>query len=382
MTVEEERRCEEVAQLLIEGKKGEELADAFRDLDSAREGSPAAWPFVHSQQHQQQQHLHRRLSSVPLPNDDHPAFSGITLPSVPFLPTSRAPSPVSSTSRHLHQAAQYNHLGRRISSSAGAMFPPHDHQSRLWAMPIQARPHSLQRDQSPVREVDTSLFNSTFQLESSLQESPFNVADLIAGLPAAHGPLDPSVGSHYHPIGPLEGLRLHERLGPMDTFPDAMDWRTPASEVDEAYSKAPTPYEYEYEGAPAFTRDDPSLYALSRGEGGSMRTTASPYTPLNGNRPLPSQCDNPCPMNMDDPTQQPPMLYQPKPTTPTATAFSDMFNDVGGEVYGGLSVGDGYSADAAFRTLFEPLGFDAGYGAEGVGGAVGYEYADGMGMVG
>ena len=377
VTVEDERRCEEVAQLLIEGKKGEELVAAFRDLDSAREGSPAAWPFVHTQQHQQQ-HLHERLSSVPLPNDYYPAFSGITLPSVPVLPTSRAPSPVSSTSRHLHQAAQYNYLGRRISSSASAMFPPHDHQS---AMPMQARPHSLQRDHSPLPEDATSMFNPSFQLESSLQESPFNVTDLIAGLPAAHGPLDPSLGSHHHPVGLLEGLRPHDTLGPMDTFPDAMDWRTPASEVDEAYSKAPTPYEYEYEGAPAFTRDDPSPYTLSRGEGGSIRTTTSPYTPLNDNRSLPSQFDNPCPMNMDDPTQQPPVLYQPKPTTPTATAFCDMFKDVGGEVYGGLSVGDDYSAHAAFNTLFEPLGFDAGYGAEGVGGVVGYEYADGMGMV-
>jgi len=47
-----------------------------------------------------------------------------------------------------------------------------------------------------------------------------------------------------------------------------------------------------------------------------------------------------------------------------------------------LSVGDGYNADAAFDTLFEPLGFDAGYGVDGAGGAAGYEYVEGMGMVG
>ena len=52
-----------------------------------------------------------------------------------------------------------------------------------------------------------------------------------------------------------------------------------------------------------------------------------------------------------------------------------------GEVYGGLSAVDGYSADAATDTLFEPLGFDTGYGIEGVG-AARYEYADGMAMVG
>jgi hypothetical protein len=37
-----------------------------------------------------------------------------------------------------------------------------------------------------------------------------------------------------------------------------------------------------------------------------------------------------------------------------------------------------------FHTLFESLGFDAGYGVEGAGGAggaAGYEYAEGMGVV-
>jgi len=119
------RICEEVAQLLLEGKKGEELAAAVRDLNSrssAREETPAGL-FVH-QQRQQQQHLHGRSSSVPLPNHCYPAFSVITLPSVPFLPTSRAPSPVNSISRHLHQAARYNHLGHRRSSSVGAIFSP------------------------------------------------------------------------------------------------------------------------------------------------------------------------------------------------------------------------------------------------------------------
>ena len=383
MTVEDERRCEEVAQLLLEGKKGEELAAAVRDLDSrsdTRERSPGAGPalFMHQQQHQQP--LHRRSSSVPLPNDYYPAFSGITLPSVPFLPTSRAPSPVNSISRHLHQAAQYNHLGHRRSSSAGAMFSPHHYQSRSWTMPMETHPLSLQRDHSPLPEVDTSLFNPSFQLESPVQESPFNVAELLAGLPAAHGPLDPSLNSHHHSVGPLEGLSPHDTLGPMGTFPDTMEWLTPASET---YSEAPTPYEYDYEGTPAFARDGPSLFPLasaSSSEGGST----SPYTPQNGNPPLPSQFDNAsaqfsdhCQMN----TAQP-VLHQPKPTTPTATAFSDMWKDEGGEVYGGLSVGDGYSADAAFDTLFEPLGFDAGYGVEGAGGATGYEYAEGMGMVG
>ena len=83
-------------------------------------------------------------------------------------------------------------------------------------------------------------------------------------------------------------------------------------------------------------------------------------------------------MNMNNLMQPPvPVLHQPKLTMPTATVFSDMWKDVGGDIYGGLSVSDGYSADAAFDTLFEPLGLGAGYGVEGV---VGYEYAEGMGI--
>jgi len=104
----------------------------------------------------------------------------------------------------------------------------------------------------------------------------------------------------------------------------------------------------------------------------------SPYMPPNRNPPLPSHFDNACQMNMNNLMQPPvPVLHQPKLTMPTATVFSDMWKDVGGDIYGGLSVSDGYSADAAFDTLFEPLGLGAGYGVEGV---VGYEYAEGMGI--
>ena len=63
-------------------------------------------------------------------------------------------------------------------------------------------------------------------------------------------------------------------IGPMEPFPDAMDWLTPAgSDVDAAYSEASTPCEYE--GTPAFARHDPSLFALARRDGGSIGTTTS-----------------------------------------------------------------------------------------------------------
>ena len=42
-----------------------------------------------------------------------------------------------------------------------------------------------------------------------------------------------------------------------------MDWLTPVSEVHVAYSEAPTPYEYDYEGSPAFVLDNPSFFAFA-----------------------------------------------------------------------------------------------------------------------
>ncbi|KAJ7923342.1 hypothetical protein B0H13DRAFT_2316530 [Mycena leptocephala] len=145
---EDERRCEEVAALLLQGKKGEELAWAVRDLDSRRQaelahsspspipppyhqnskfpsplnldpmyypqmassppsssltsshasgsatGSPYSLPMPLEHQHdgRDQTWRHRRSSSVPLPNDySFPPFMygegngmGITLPSIGF----------------------------------------------------------------------------------------------------------------------------------------------------------------------------------------------------------------------------------------------------------------------------------------------------------
>jgi hypothetical protein len=92
VTAEDERRCEEVAQLLLEGKKGDELAAAVRDLDRMRSNTPGSSQSPEPSPAPLSSSLlavpsaasfygHRRSSSVPLPNDFHP----ITLPSVPFL---------------------------------------------------------------------------------------------------------------------------------------------------------------------------------------------------------------------------------------------------------------------------------------------------------
>ncbi|KAF4611880.1 hypothetical protein D9613_003570 [Agrocybe pediades] len=106
--LEEERRCEEVAQLLLQGKKGEELARAVKERDRARgygdvnnrrdanahlampiPTSSLQVPF--SMHHHPNHPYHRRSSSVPLPNEwlafaqnqNFNQHQGIALPSVP-----------------------------------------------------------------------------------------------------------------------------------------------------------------------------------------------------------------------------------------------------------------------------------------------------------
>lgn len=179
--VEDERRCEEVAQLLLEGKKGDELAAAVRNLDRMRSETPASQSMYPVFQH-------RRSSSVPLPNDFFAhQYSNIAIPSIPFLSTaSRPPSPVRSISRQ--QRMMYGH--RRTSSAQPNMF------TRSWTYPVPA----LQRDNSPLPEVDTSLFEPSFMNNFSFsnqdlnpQNAPFNINELLTSLPHeqnAPGPLD------------------------------------------------------------------------------------------------------------------------------------------------------------------------------------------------
>lgn len=130
-TPDDERRCEEVAQLLLEGKKGDELAAAVRSLDRLRTDSPDVGPS----------YPHRRSSSVPLP--DH-RYNGIALPALPFLTLSRSGSP-SNDVRMMY--------GQRRASSV------QPNPSRSWMMPP---PSTLTRDESPLPEVDTSLFDPSF----------------------------------------------------------------------------------------------------------------------------------------------------------------------------------------------------------------------------
>jgi hypothetical protein len=62
ITTEDERRCKNVAPLL-EGKKGDDLAVAVRDLNRLQSVSPSPSSEL------EMAHGHRHASSVPLPND-------------------------------------------------------------------------------------------------------------------------------------------------------------------------------------------------------------------------------------------------------------------------------------------------------------------------
>jgi hypothetical protein len=128
----DERRCEEVAQLLLEGKKGDELAAAVSRLDRLRTDSPDVGPKF----------THRRSSSVPLPDHRY----GIALPALPFMPLSRSGTPANDASMRMM-------YGQRRASSVQPI------PSRSWMMPP---PSTLARDNSPLPDVDTSLFDPSF----------------------------------------------------------------------------------------------------------------------------------------------------------------------------------------------------------------------------
>lgn len=155
----DERRCEEVAQLLLEGKKGEELAAAVRrlDLDRVREatGSQSPMPQMYAPIPMAMPaplYALRRSSSVPPPSVYHP----IMLPSMNFFAHqshgfSRPASPVNGISH-----ASRMIYGQRRASSANPTY------YEAWAIPQSLSPADLQRSITPFTEMDSSLFNPVF----------------------------------------------------------------------------------------------------------------------------------------------------------------------------------------------------------------------------
>lgn len=219
-TPEDERRCEEVAQLLLEGKKGEQLAEAVRNLDRLRSQTPVAHPSP--------LYTHRRSSSVPLPNDYYNPYANISIPSAPFFLPSRPASPMSRQQRMM--------IGqqRRPSSAGPAFF-------RSWTMPNpqMGHPQLLQHDTEPLPEPDPALFNtfSNFNFQTSPSETqapPFNVNELMTSLPPhaqAHvthlgmGPLD-------QPLAPQELMHMYNNDAAPNTYTSSQA-NNNASEVSD-----------------------------------------------------------------------------------------------------------------------------------------------------
>ncbi|KAI6097210.1 hypothetical protein F5141DRAFT_1150090 [Pisolithus sp. B1] len=167
VTPEDEQRCEAVAQLLLEGKKGDELAAAIRRLDGRSDQTTLPYAAYPS----------RRPSSVPLP--DSP-FHPIALPALPFLQVgSRAGSPVGNISR----SARFV-LGHRRPSSVQPV------PSRPWGVLDPMLP--LHHDLSSLPEVDSTLFDPAFLdagFSLQLQMDPsFNMDEMYSVPPLASSP--------------------------------------------------------------------------------------------------------------------------------------------------------------------------------------------------
>ncbi|KAH9848765.1 hypothetical protein C2E23DRAFT_738749 [Lenzites betulinus] len=259
----EEERCEAVAQLLLEGKKGEELAEAVRQLDMARALSRPesaasggfsmnAWP----PQGAVPAYLQRRPSSVPPPSTlFHPSHP-ISLPTVPFFAApapqmgffgadglfnhpgfgmgsssahgSRAPSPVGNIAR------TRTLVGLRRASSCQPI--PSE---RMWdsydtfssQQPYPASGWTLQPDNEPLPDVtDASIFQPGWTSSFKDASCAAPVADYAHVDP--HTPVYDAGAQHGHP--------LSLNIGPLDSF----DFGSAPSTATDGYS-AGTPGMYD-----------------------------------------------------------------------------------------------------------------------------------------
>ncbi|RPD60375.1 hypothetical protein L226DRAFT_547559 [Lentinus tigrinus ALCF2SS1-7] len=253
----DEERCEVVAQLLLEGKKGEELAEAIRQIDMARAMSRPESAESHHVNNQFAQssvplYLQRRPSSVPPPTTLYNPAHNIAIPSLPFFaaPTpqaafgsnamfngaeypmgvnsahgSRAASPVGNIAR-----AQRNFLGMRRASSCQPIpsermwdgYDPHPHHlpygqpapvPAAWQM-------QLQPDWEPLPEVtDASIFQPGWT--NSFKDAPPEPSQF-----------DPHMQAYLPPDAPPPHATLHVNIGPLDNY----DFASTPSTATDSYS--------------------------------------------------------------------------------------------------------------------------------------------------
>ncbi|KAI9458731.1 hypothetical protein HD554DRAFT_2138637 [Boletus coccyginus] len=243
-TPEDEQRCEEVAQLLLDGIKGDDLAAAIRRLDEHKMAAPPP-------PHHQPFYPPRRPSSVPLPDA---RFHPIALPSMSFFAQpSRSASPVSNISRNARMI-----IGQRRPSSALPHFgrtswgvdndiPMFPSEPGFYS-PSES---SLQRDDSPLPDVDTSLFEQTFNFgfpagPGEPAATIFN--DMFSNLP-------PHAASDSYNLAPMDHISPQDLSLSLDCLPPShfdlqengltASWLTPP--IDFPNSGPPSTYS----GSPA-----------------------------------------------------------------------------------------------------------------------------------
>ncbi|KAJ8462129.1 hypothetical protein ONZ51_g11101 [Trametes cubensis] len=197
----EEERCEAVAQLLLEGKKGEELAEAVRQLDMARalsrpeSAASGAFPSDSYPQPPVPLYLQRRPSSVPPPSTFYHPSHPIALPTVPFF---AAPGATDGVPRCQPIPSERMWDGYDVFSNQ-----PHFDSASLsmgnWP---------LHQDSEPLPEVtDASIFQPGWT--SSFKDASYN---------ASAAPFDPHATSYspHEGVPPQAALSLN--IGPLDNF--------------------------------------------------------------------------------------------------------------------------------------------------------------------
>lgn len=218
----DERRCEEVAQLLLEGKKGDELLAAVRRLDldrqlpasSSASPMPAPYPQLAMPAPTYPLYLHQRRSSSAPPGPFH---GPIAVPSMqdffPSHPSSRAATPVSNIARAYRDV-------RRPSSAGPSYYMD-------WTMPsAPVTLDSLQPDHEPLPDVNTQFFQ------------PFT------GMPVFEGsPFAPAAAPAYqapHQGNAAANASLAVSIGPFDA--DAVDPLSTALSPDSSTLSSAYPY--------------------------------------------------------------------------------------------------------------------------------------------
>jgi hypothetical protein len=389
-TREEEIRCDTVAALLLEGKKGDELAQAVKDLDRAREAQlegsassrasfssamttppPFFNPPLQTAPHHPSGLFLRRPSSVPLPGDawlggfasnmlSEPAqysstATTLTLPQVPFG-SSRpvSPSPITGISFAAQQQQQYQErlLLRRPSSAQ----PMGVLGRRSWttmyggynAMPFFQdlgieNPFAPQHDQLPgeahmAGEPDYALFNN-FSF-SQPNETQLCIATCTA--PDGSPPETTNVGPHDLP--PTLNLSI-DPWTPRDTDP-ALDSATSITSSSStttisSHESSPTPSDMYAPDNAMFTGQDHIYLPSTIDVNYNMNFTPFDISPLDPlSIPMGMEPNNPdfsfdaagMQGMMDGMENLSSVLHAPKPLlanerTPTKTMFGDGVGD-------------------------------------------------------